>query len=307
MLSRDPTATRPTATRPTASPRAGTDDQSAFIARVRRRPRSVAVRPWTVAEGGGDLAGFSARPSALATGERRSVLVPVWNHRPRRDVVVLGRGGAVRPGRDRVLRSRRRTAGARSGVDGVPVGLGPFLEEDVAAGSRERVPGRRPSTVQPAVLRSATAPSRLGTACRSTMMFDARRSGVSAARPRRRWGWRIRPSAPSPPRRPSSRRSRRPRPRPPTTAGGSIASSVRYPAGFPRRHASLIVVCGIGRNYFRKLWKLRRGSRKLDDRVGGGVQMLVRGAPRLRAAYPSRSPPPAAASSTCPAVETCTK
>ena len=32
------------------------------------------------------------------------------------------------------------------------------------------------------------------------------------------------------------------------------------------------------------------GGSRFDDRVGGGVQMLVRAAPRLRAAYPSRSP-----------------
>ena len=77
---------------------AGTDDQSAFIARVRAAPSVRAVRPGTVAEGGGDAVVFSLgaslpRHGPAAVGARAS-LEPSSASRRRR--AGAGRRGASR-------------------------------------------------------------------------------------------------------------------------------------------------------------------------------------------------------------------
>ena len=140
---------------------------------------------------------------------------------------------------------------------------------------------------------SAAAPSRLGSGCRSTAgAFDGLRAKRRPRRRRRRWGW-AHPTlcavataptlvAPVPASATTSSDDRGRvdcvfRSLPPDRVSTSSRSTHRLFAGSDE-------------TTFGNSGNFGGGSGNFDDRVGGGVQMLVRGAPRLRAAYPSRFP-----------------
>ena len=283
---------------------AGTDDQSAFIARVRAAPSVRAVRPGTVAEGGGDAVVFSLGASLPRHGSGgrcscqfgtivRIATSSCWGGEARCVAPAMRPARGVKVG----FCSHDPASMACSGVWD-----GNFLDVAAGSGSAEHaVPSTAASSVGGGAVAVGVRVSLHGWGLRR----DSVRSGGvvvvvgvgvggGASDPLRR-RHRADPRRAGPGVR--DHVLRRPR-------EGRLRLPFATPAGFHvvTLHSSLFA--GSDETTFGNSGNFGGGSR-FDDRVGGGVQMLVRGAPRLRAAYRPGPPPPAAASSTCPA-ETCT-